>query len=122
MPNQGTESQFEETTIDRFRALGYRYQYGGDLERDWREVVMTEWLRESLQKKYPHLPADALEEAIVKVSNPEGVTTEQRNKNSHAMLTRGFEQKYRKTDGTETFKHIYVVEWAADKWTDNDFC
>jgi len=30
MPNQGTESQFEETTIDRLLALpGYRYQYGG---------------------------------------------------------------------------------------------
>lgn len=34
MPNQGTESQFEETTIDRLCALGYRYQYGGDIERD----------------------------------------------------------------------------------------
>lgn len=32
--NQGTESQFEETTIDRLRALGYRYEYGGTLERD----------------------------------------------------------------------------------------
>src|SRR5437667_395324 len=54
MPNQGTESQFEETTIDRLHALGYRYQYGGDIERDWREVVMKDWLRAFLQKKYPH--------------------------------------------------------------------
>jgi type I restriction enzyme R subunit len=123
MPNQGTESQFEATTIDRLLALPrYRYQYGGDIERDWREVVMTDWLRAFLQKKYPRLPADALEEAIVKASHPEGVTTEQRNKNFHAMLTGGFEQKYRKPDGTETFEHIYVVEWAADKWADNDFC
>ena len=38
MPNQGTESQFEETTIDRLHALGYRYQYGGDIERDWRDL------------------------------------------------------------------------------------
>lgn len=121
MPNQGTESQFEETTIDRLRALGYRYQYGGDIERDWRDVVMTDWLRAFLQKKYPHLPADALKEAIVKASHPEGVTTEQRNKNFHALLTRGFEQKYRKSDGTETFEHIYVVEWDKDKWTENDF-
>src|SRR5437868_4553548 len=60
MPNQGTESQFEETTIDRLRAIGYRYQYGGDIERDWRDVVMTDWLRAFLQKKYPKLPEDAL--------------------------------------------------------------
>src|SRR5437773_2235897 len=123
MPNQGTESQFEETTIDRLLALpGYRYQYGGEIERDWRDVVMTDCLRAFLQKKYPHLPADALEEAIVKVSHPEGVTTEQRNKNFHAMLTRGFEQKYCKPDGTEAFEHIYVVEWDASKSAENDFC
>src|SRR5260370_6343865 len=121
MSNQGTESQFEETKIDRLMALpGFRYQYGGDIERDWREVVMTDWLRASLKKKYPNLPTVALEEAIVKVSHPEGITTEQRNKNFHAMLTRGFEHKYYKPDGTEAFEHIYVVDWeradATDYW------
>jgi len=40
--NQGTESQFEETTIDRLRALGYRYQYGGEIERNWCDVVMVD--------------------------------------------------------------------------------
>src|SRR5690349_3443124 len=123
MPNQGTESQFEETTIDRLLALpSYRYQYGGEIERDWREVVMTDWLRAFLKKKYPKLPAEALEEAIVKASRPEGITTEQRNKNFHALFTRGFEQKYRKPDGTEAVEHIYVVEWDAKKWAHNDFC
>ncbi len=120
MHNQGTESQFEETTIDRLHALGYRYQYGGDLERDWREVVMTDWLRAFLQKKYPHLPADALEEAIVRASRPEGITPEHRNMHFHELLTRGFEQKYRKTDGVETFEHIYLVDWANPDA--NDFC
>lgn len=123
MSNQGTESQFEETTIDRLLALpGYRYQYGGDIERDWREVVMVDWLRAFLKKKYPKLPTDSLEEAIVKASHPEGVTTEQRNKNFHAMFTGGFDQKYRKPDGTEAHEHIYLVEWDTDKWADNDFC
>src|SRR6266571_4370328 len=120
MPNQGTESQFEETTIDRLHALGYRYQYGGDIERDWREVVMTDWLRAFLQKKYPHPPADALEEAIVRASRPEGITPEHRNMHFHELLTRGFEQKYRKPDGVETFEHIYLVDWANPG--PNDFC
>ena len=121
MPNQGTESQFEATTIDRLLALAdYRYQYGGEIERDLRDVVMTDWLRSFLQKKYPHLPADALEEAIVKASRPEGVTPEQRNKNFHALFTRGFEQKYHKPDGTEAIEHIYVVDWENPAV--NDFC
>jgi len=121
MPNEGTESQFEATTIDRLLALaGYRHQYGGEIERDLRDVIMTDWLRGFLQKKYPHLPADALEEAIARASRPEGVTPEQRNKNFHALLTRGFEQKYRKADGTEAIDHIYVVDW--EKPAANDFC
>lgn len=120
MPNHGTESQFEETTIGRLRAFGYRYQYGGDIERDWCGVVMTDWLRAFLQKTYSHLPPEALEEAIVRASRPEGITPEQRNKHFHEMLTRGFEQKYRKPDGTEAFAHIYLVDWKHSH--ENDFC
>ena len=120
MSNQETESQFEETTIDRLRALGYRYQYGGEIERDWRDVVMTDWLRVFLEKKHGHLPPEALEEAIVRFSRPEGVTTEQRNKHFHHLLTKGHEQKYQKPDGTEAFEHIYIVNWADPEA--NDFC
>ena len=121
MPNQGTESQFEATTIDRLLALGgYRYQYGGEIERDLRDVVMIDWLQAFLQKKYPHLPNDALQEAVARASRPEGISAEQRNKNFHALFTRGFEQKYRKTDGTEAIEHIYVVDWENPRT--NDFC
>jgi type I restriction enzyme, R subunit len=120
MPNQGTESQFEETTIDRLSTLGYRYEYGGEMDRDLREVVMIQWVRAFLQKKYAHLPLNAVEEAVLRASRPEGITPEQRNKNFHAMLTRGFEQKYRKADGNETFEHIYLVNWTDPDA--NDFC
>ncbi|MBA4149029.1 MAG: type I restriction endonuclease subunit R [Verrucomicrobia bacterium] len=120
MPNQGTESQFEETTIDRLVALGYRYQYGGDLDRDWREVVNSVWLRNFLQERYSHLPSEALEEALVRATRPEGITPELRNKNFHQLFTRGFEQKYRNAAGVETFEHIYLVDWKDPKT--NDFC
>jgi type I restriction enzyme R subunit len=120
MPNQGTESQFEETTIDRLRALGYRYQYGGDIERDWREVVMVDWLKAFLQKKYPQLPSEALNEAIIKILRPEGVTPEQRNMTFHLLLTGGWDQKYRTPDGTESYVHVQYVDWEQP--SANDFC
>jgi hypothetical protein len=33
MINPPTESQFEETTTERLQRLGYRTQYGGEIER-----------------------------------------------------------------------------------------
>jgi type I site-specific restriction-modification system R (restriction) subunit len=120
MPNQGTESQFEETTIDRLCALGYRYQYGGEIERDLRDVVITDWLRTFLHSRYAHLPVEAVEEVVARFTRPEGVTTEHRNLHFHQLLTRGHEQKYRKADGAEAFEHVHVVDWANA--TVNDFC
>ena len=120
MANQGTESQFEETTIDRLRGMGYRYQYGGAIERDLRDVVVTDWLRAFLRQQYPHLPAAALEEAIIRIALPEGITTEQRNLNFHALFTRGFEQTYQQSDGSSAVEHIYMVDWKHPEV--NDFC
>ena len=120
MSNQGTESQFEETTIDRLRALGYRYRYGGEIERDWRDVVIADWLRAFLNSRYAHLPVEAVEEVVARFTRPEGVTTEQRNLHFHQLLTGGHEQKYRKTDGTEAFEHVHVVDWGNA--AANDFC
>ena len=121
MPNQGTESQFEATTIDRLLALpGYRYRYGGEIERDRRDVVMVDWVRAFLGRKYPQLPASTLEEAILRATRPEGITPAQRNKSFHAMFTRGFEQPYEKQDGSKAVEHIYLVDW--DQPEKNDFC
>jgi len=120
MAHQGTESQFEETTIDRLRALGYRYEYGAGIERDLRDVVMADWLRAFLVKSYEGVPAEAIEEAVARFTRPEGVTTEQRNLHFHRLLTGGHEQKYRKADGTEAFEHMHPVDWADAEA--NDFC
>ena len=49
MPNQGTESQFEATTIDRLLTLPrYRYQYGGEIVRESRALAA---LRDTLLPK-----------------------------------------------------------------------
>jgi len=120
MSNQGTESQFEETN-DR-SATGARLSL-----RLWRRVAARRARRghgglaaRVLRKKHGHLPSEALEEAIVRFTRPEGVTTEQRNKHFHQLLVGGIEQKYRKADGTEDFEHIHAVDWTDA--TANDFC
>lgn len=53
MPNIGTESQFEETTIDRLKALGYRYEYGGHVDRPNNQaVVLVDVLLDYLRRRY----------------------------------------------------------------------
>ncbi|OQY28422.1 MAG: hypothetical protein B6243_12050 [Anaerolineaceae bacterium 4572_5.2] len=63
--NTGTESQFEETIIDRLKILGYRYQYGGELERsNAQAVILVDDLRAYLQRRYRHLPSAATESRV----------------------------------------------------------
>jgi type I site-specific restriction-modification system R (restriction) subunit len=65
MTHQPTESQFEETTIERLQCLGYRTQYGGEIERPLHTVVLPDLLRDHLRRRYPHLPDEAIEQAIL---------------------------------------------------------
>ena len=80
--NQATESQFEATTIERLRALGYEYQPASALNRDLKSVVLTGRLRAHLARRYPHMPAKAPDESVA-AGNPAGVTLDPRNMSFH---------------------------------------
>ncbi|RME44547.1 MAG: hypothetical protein D6791_12915 [Chloroflexi bacterium] len=66
MTNQGTESQFEDTTIERLKALGYQYQPASPRNRDFKSVMLAGRLR-------AYLPAKALDEAVAAARNPDDV-------------------------------------------------
>ncbi|MFQ5854727.1 MAG: hypothetical protein ACE5LU_03665 [Anaerolineae bacterium] len=52
MTTPGTESQFEDTTIERLKALGYEYQPASLLNRDLKSVVLADRLRTHLARRY----------------------------------------------------------------------
>jgi hypothetical protein len=56
-----TESTFEEATIARLLAQGYRYQRGSTIDRSPQSVLLIPELRAYLQRRYRHLPAHAIE-------------------------------------------------------------
>ena len=64
MPATPTESTFELTTIERLKKLGYRYQHGGEIDRDLQAVVLEEPLRAHLRRRFRYLPAAAIEQAL----------------------------------------------------------
>jgi type I restriction enzyme R subunit len=107
----GTESEFEQTTLDRLVALGYRHVFGFDLERPHTEVVLRDRLRASFADRYPDLPPAALDTAVSRVSLPDGADTLRRNKSLHELLVRGFELKVERPDGQTEFRHLYPIDW-----------
>jgi type I restriction enzyme R subunit len=111
MSNRGTESDFEETTIERLEALGYQHVFGFDLDRPPAEVVLRDRLRQSFAVRYPDLPPAALDAAVVRVSRPDGVDALRRNKAFHELLVRGFEQKVDLPDGRSEYRHVYAIDW-----------
>ena len=91
--NWGTETEFELTTLERLRALGYTHAIGAEIAENHREadseVVFRRILREHLTKRYSHLPAESIDEAVALFARPDGVDPLRRNMAFHAMLDRG---------------------------------
>lgn len=119
MSHRGTESDFELATIERLEQLGYTHRHGEDIDRPHEEVVLKDVLRATLARRYPDLPDRALDEAVARISRPEGVDTLRRNLAFHLLLTRGFDLPVELPGGRVEHHHIYPVAW--DDPEANDF-
>jgi len=119
MPNQATETFFENTTLDRLKLLGYRYQYGGDIERDLHQVILTDVLRDYLQRRYHRLPDQAIEQAIQHISAPQGVNLDRRNLAFLELFRRGFILNYEE-NGEPKSEHIYLADFEPERVEQND--
>lgn len=119
MGRHGTETEFELTTIERLKLLGYSYRHGEDLDRSLDEVVLRDVLRENLCDRYPDLPDRAIDEAVVRFAQPDGVDTIRRNMELHKLLTRGIEVKIEHDGGRVEHRHVYAIDW--DDHRGNEF-
>ena len=131
----GSESQFEWTTIERLKSLGYVYVHGSELgaaaRPDDSEVVLKDRLRAFLVARYGRtvtrpdgLPDAAIETAVAKFARPEGVDTLRRNAALHAMLRGGVEiaveePATKTTPANKRIAHVYAVDWDTPE--NNEF-
>ena len=58
-----SEDSYEQTLIDLFKRMGYRYECGHDVERDFREPWYVADLKQSLRKLNPKMSDEVLTEA-----------------------------------------------------------
>ncbi len=66
--------------------------------RDYREVILKRYLQESLEKINPHLPVNAIEQAIALVLKSESLDLITNNRAFHRLLLEGVPVEYRKDD------------------------
>ena len=96
------ESTVEEAALAWLEGLGWQVVHGPDMapdtfgaERgDYGEVVLARRLRQAVARLNPNLPTEALDDALRKLTRPEGTTLETRNRAFHRMLVDGVTVEY----------------------------
>ena len=82
-------------------------------------MTLQHRLRDALATLNPDLPTPALEDALRKLTRPEGSTPEVRNRAFHRMLTNGVEVEYRDTSGNLRGGLVRVIDF--DDPAENDW-
>ena len=123
--NQHNEANYENTLIQLFQTLGYAYECGYDVERDYRNPYYEEDLRDALQRLNPMLSAEVLNEAFRLVTHINEGTLEQRNETLMDYVQNGVEVKYSE-DGRPKTALVRLVNFdsplqnqfkVANQWT-----
>ncbi|MGE5482865.1 MAG: type I restriction endonuclease subunit R, partial [Bacteroidota bacterium] len=114
-----TESLVEQAALAWLESLGWTVRHGPEIapgelfaERsDYRLVLLEQRLRDALARLNPDLPAEALEDAFRRVTQPEGATEEARNCAFHRILVDGVTVEYRRSDGSIPGAQARVIDF-----------
>ena len=112
--NMMNEDFFEQALIEYFTDnLGYSFLHGPDISRTsskYDDVFLPGILASSLRRINPTLPAEAIQEALLKINNIEAGRFEQKNRIFNDYLQSGVEVRY--FDGKETRDDIvYLLDF-----------
>jgi len=114
------ESTVEDATLTWFEELGYTVLHGPDIapgemfaERgSYGEVILEKRLREALARINPQVPAEAIDEAVRRVTHPETASLVENNRRFHQMLVGGVDVEYRRDDGSIAGDLVWLVDFA----------
>lgn len=125
MSESYTEADYEDSIIELFQNMGYRYVYAPDLERDFHSPLYEEELNDALYRLNPRASKHAISEALRKIKNFENAELVQKNELFMNYLQNGVEVKYFE-DGEEHSDIIYLADYenknnnsfvVANQWT-----
>ncbi|WP_298462158.1 type I restriction endonuclease subunit R [uncultured Mitsuokella sp.] len=120
-----TETDYEHTIIELFQNMGWQYVYGPDIDRDYRSPLYESELDEAIRRINPHMPENAIHEALFKLKNFENADLVQKNAVFTDYIQNGIEVRY--LDGKEERAGlVYLVDYQnpdnnsfiiANQWT-----
>jgi len=114
-----TESTVEEAALSWFGELGYSILAGPEIapgellaERDnFGEVILPKRLQAALYSLNPNLPAEAIDDALRRLSRPEAPSLIANNRIFHQMLVDGVEVEYRRPDGSIAGDRVRLIDF-----------
>ena len=120
-----TEADYENSIIELFQNMGYRYEYGPNIERDFYDPLYETELVTALQRLNPEMPDDAISDALYKLKNFENADLVQKNAVFMDYIQHGVEVRYF-VKGEERSGLVYLVDYknpdnnsfiAVNQWT-----
>jgi type I restriction enzyme R subunit len=122
-----TEDTLEKLTLSWLCDLGYALVHGPDMPLDglyaersnYTEVILKTRLKAAISKLNPHLPIDAQEEVVRKLSQPETASLVSNNRAFHRMLRDGVSVAYKTSDDQTKNDLARIVDFAnpdANDW------
>ena len=122
-----TEADVEEAAMAWLVGVGWQVKHGRDIapdapdaERgDYGQVVLERRLRDALAELNPDLPVDALDDALRRLTRPQGSTLEARNRAFHRMLVDGVTVEHRTPSGAVRGAQARIVDFdtpARNDW------
>ena len=114
-----TETDVEQAALSWLHDLGWQVAHGPDIapdtpgaeRNDYGQVVLESRLRDALSRLNPSLPLSALDDAVRKLTRPEGAALEARNREFHQMLVNGVTVEYRTGDGAIRGEQAQVIDF-----------
>ena len=122
-----SESIVEAATLAWLEGCGWAVANGPDVAPDtqtaarvdYSQVVLEERLRSVIARLNPNLPADALDDALRRLTHPAGATLEARNRAFHRMVVDGVTVEHVDTDGAIRGAQVRVLDFdepEANDW------
>ncbi len=115
-----TESVVEEAVLTLFEGLGYCVLHGPAIAPEqptaeratFGDVILLDRLRAALARINPHVPAEALDEALRKATRTETPGLDENNRRFHKLLTEGIDVEFRRADTSIAADKVWLIDWS----------